>query len=199
MVGWHHWLNSHEFEQAPGIWWRTGKPGVLQSMGSQRVGQAWASEQQLQQLVKNVTLVSGVKQNDSVMHIYISVLFQILFPITLLQNIEQNSVPCTKSLLVLHFKYSVCTCWSQTPNYPFPPTFSPLVTIICSQSMWFWFCFCKYLHLYHFLKVLHISQFSCSVVVTLWTAYKHMHGSAYKQYHMIFLFLSVTHFTQYDT
>ena len=30
-VGWHHWLNGHEFEQAPG-------DGVLESMGSQRVG-----------------------------------------------------------------------------------------------------------------------------------------------------------------
>ena len=33
MVGWHHWLDGHEFEQAPGSWWRTGKPGVLQSVG----------------------------------------------------------------------------------------------------------------------------------------------------------------------
>ena len=30
MVGWHHWLNGHEFEQTPG-----GKPGVLQSTGLQ--------------------------------------------------------------------------------------------------------------------------------------------------------------------
>ena len=29
-----------------GRWWRTGKPGVLQSMGSQRVRQDWATEQQ---------------------------------------------------------------------------------------------------------------------------------------------------------
>ena len=27
-------------------WWRTGKPGMLQSMGSQRVGKDWATEQQ---------------------------------------------------------------------------------------------------------------------------------------------------------
>ena len=27
-------------------WWRTGKPGVLQSMGSQRTGQDWATERQ---------------------------------------------------------------------------------------------------------------------------------------------------------
>ena len=34
MVGWHHGLIGHEFEQAPGV----GKPGVLQSMASQRGG-----------------------------------------------------------------------------------------------------------------------------------------------------------------
>ena len=34
MVGWHDRLNGNEFEQTLG---RTGKPGVLQSMGSQRV------------------------------------------------------------------------------------------------------------------------------------------------------------------
>ena len=33
------WANS-------GWSWRTGKPGVLQSVGSQRVGRDWASEQQ---------------------------------------------------------------------------------------------------------------------------------------------------------
>ena len=40
MVGWHHQLNGHEFEQ----WWWTGKPGVLQRMGSQRVGHNWATK-----------------------------------------------------------------------------------------------------------------------------------------------------------
>ena len=33
MVGWHHRLIGHEFEQAPGY-----SEGALQSMGSQRVG-----------------------------------------------------------------------------------------------------------------------------------------------------------------
>ena len=36
MVGWHHWLHGHEFEQAPGFGDRQGSC-VLQSMGSQRV------------------------------------------------------------------------------------------------------------------------------------------------------------------
>ena len=46
MVGWHHWLNEHEFEQASRKWCRTGKPGMLQSMGLQRVRHNWATEQQ---------------------------------------------------------------------------------------------------------------------------------------------------------
>ena len=32
-----------------GRWWRTGKPGMLQSVGSQRVGHNWPIEQQPQQ------------------------------------------------------------------------------------------------------------------------------------------------------
>ena len=41
MVGWHHRLNGHEFEQAPGD---SEGQTVLQSMGSQRVGQGWVTE-----------------------------------------------------------------------------------------------------------------------------------------------------------
>ena len=44
MVGCHHWLNGHEFEQT-GRWWRKGKPGVLQSMSSQRVRHDWMAEE----------------------------------------------------------------------------------------------------------------------------------------------------------
>ena len=43
MIGWHHGLNGHEFEQALG---RMGTPSVLQSKGSQRVGCDFATEQQ---------------------------------------------------------------------------------------------------------------------------------------------------------
>ena len=44
MVGWHHWLNGHGFGWTPGVWWWTGRPGVLRFMGSQRVGHNWATE-----------------------------------------------------------------------------------------------------------------------------------------------------------
>ena len=42
MVGWHHqqtrvWVNS-------GSWWWTGRPGILRSMESQRVGHDWGTE-----------------------------------------------------------------------------------------------------------------------------------------------------------
>ena len=43
MVGWHHWLNGHWASSRS--WWRTGNPGVLQSMRSQRVGHDWVTEQ----------------------------------------------------------------------------------------------------------------------------------------------------------
>ena len=35
MVWWHHRLDEHEFEQAPGGCWGTVKPGMLQTVGSQ--------------------------------------------------------------------------------------------------------------------------------------------------------------------
>ena len=44
MVGWHHRLNGHGFGVNSGSWWWTGRPGVLQFMGSQRVRHDWASE-----------------------------------------------------------------------------------------------------------------------------------------------------------
>ena len=38
MVGWHHRLNGHEFERALGDGEAQERPGMLQSMGSQRAG-----------------------------------------------------------------------------------------------------------------------------------------------------------------
>ena len=45
MVGWHHWLDWHDFEQLMlGVGDGQGKPGVLQSMGSKRVRHNWVTE-----------------------------------------------------------------------------------------------------------------------------------------------------------
>ena len=43
VAGWHHQLDGHEFEQAWGML-QSGKPGMLQSMRSQRVGHDWETE-----------------------------------------------------------------------------------------------------------------------------------------------------------
>ena len=50
----HHWLNGHDCEQT-GRWWRTRKPGVLQSMASRRVGHDWETEQECQKKTKYLT------------------------------------------------------------------------------------------------------------------------------------------------
>ena len=48
MTGWDGWMASPTWWTwvwvSSGSWWWTGKPGVLQSMGSQRVGHNWATE-----------------------------------------------------------------------------------------------------------------------------------------------------------
>ena len=45
IVGWHHQFNGHELSK---VWeiMKNRKPGVLQSMGSQRAGHELATEQQ---------------------------------------------------------------------------------------------------------------------------------------------------------
>ena len=44
MVGWHHWLNGHEFEQAPGVGDRQRRLGCCSPYGLQRVGHDWVTE-----------------------------------------------------------------------------------------------------------------------------------------------------------
>ena len=44
MVGWHHWLDGHEFEQALGVGEGQGSLAVLRFMGSQRVRNNWGTE-----------------------------------------------------------------------------------------------------------------------------------------------------------
>ena len=43
MLRWHHWSMDIVWVSS-GSWWWTGKPGMLQSVGSQRVGQDWEIE-----------------------------------------------------------------------------------------------------------------------------------------------------------
>ena len=44
-VGWHHQLDGRVWASSRSWWW-TGKPGMLQSIGSQRIRHDWATEKQ---------------------------------------------------------------------------------------------------------------------------------------------------------
>ena len=56
--GWDGWMASStwwtEFEPAPGV----GKPGILKSMGSQRVGHNWVAELNWNVICHRINLVS---------------------------------------------------------------------------------------------------------------------------------------------
>ena len=61
-------------------------------------------------MINNIVLVSGVQQSDSVIHIEVSILFQIPFPFRLLQNTEQSSLcytvgPCSAYMLSPIFQF----------------------------------------------------------------------------------------------
>ena len=71
-------------------------------------------------------LVSGVQQSDSVIHLHVPILFQILFPFRLLQNIEQSSLcytvgPCLLSILLFNLVFKA----------PFKKLFIYLFTFGC--------------------------------------------------------------------
>ena len=87
-------------------------------------------------LIYNVVLVSAVQQSESVIHIHISTLFQILFPSRSLQSIEQSSLCYTVGsywLSILHIV--VCLCQSQSPSLSpsFPPGNHKFVFYICNS------------------------------------------------------------------
>ena len=61
--GWDGWMASLTqwawVWASSGSWWRTGKPGVLQSTGSPRVGHDWATEQQKKETREASTSTQG--------------------------------------------------------------------------------------------------------------------------------------------
>ena len=71
-----------------------------------------------------IVLLSGGQQNDSIIHVHVSTVFEILFPFRLLQNIEQSSLCCTVGSCWLSIlKIVVCIYLSQTHNLSLPTTF----------------------------------------------------------------------------
>ena len=120
MAGWHHQLNGHESKQTLGD---SGGQGSLACFSPQ-----------------------GCQESDTTQrlnnNIHVSVLFQILFPLKLLQNIEQSCLcfttgPCWLSILNM----AVCTCQFQTPSLSIPPFFLSLITINSFSKSVVCFCF----------------------------------------------------------
>ena len=89
MVGCHHKLNEHEWVSS-GSWRCTGKPGMLQSTGSQRVGHNWATELSMFYVLEMVGLnrtlwslfVWTEKKNVSVIQYFKKTYYLLLFGFT---------------------------------------------------------------------------------------------------------------------
>ena len=64
VFAWHHQLNNHEFEQTAGAREGTGRPGVLQSMGLQRVRYNLVTEHQQQQFKSLQIFYKKKKENQ---------------------------------------------------------------------------------------------------------------------------------------
>jgi len=68
--GWDCWMASPTrwawVWASPGSWWWTRKPGVLQSMGSQRVGHNWATELNWSLCRVCKTSIFGVREDFSI-------------------------------------------------------------------------------------------------------------------------------------
>ena len=106
-------------------------------------------------------LVLGVQQSDSLTHKHTSILFQILVPFSLLENIEPSSsgyivVPCGSSTLN---NSSVCLFIPSSQFIPPPPQFSPLTTLsLLSESISVLNINLLYsiIVMYHYFSMLHI-------------------------------------------
>jgi len=125
-----------------GSWWWTGRPGVLQSMGSQRVGHDW----EIELILILIVVIAAVQQSDSIIHIY--VLSHIVFHYGLSQDIEHSSLyyvvgPCFLAILYKR----VCLCESQTSNSSLTHPHSALaITGLISKSVsLFLRCLCRIL------------------------------------------------------
>ena len=75
-------------------WWRTGKPGVLQSMGSPRAGRDWVTKQRQQLWVNLNKLLEHLKPPR---------------PVPLLSNDNSYSMNLSRGLIkVMHVNYLEC-------------------------------------------------------------------------------------------
>ena len=67
MVGWHHWLNGHEFEQAPGVGDGQGSLACCSPWGH-RVGHDWATK--LKHSTESLPGIMFIHQSISQINVY---------------------------------------------------------------------------------------------------------------------------------
>ena len=72
MVGWHHWLNGHKSEQAPRVGDGPGRPGVLQSIGSQRLRHDWGTELTEQTWISQEAIQDCTEGSEAAWHITVN-------------------------------------------------------------------------------------------------------------------------------
>ena len=112
------------------------------------------------QLIDNVVLESGVQQSDSVIHTRASILFQIIFPFSLLQNIEQHSLcyrvgPCWLTVLNI-----ACVHVNPNPQSCLSPTHPPGNHKFSSLSLWVCVCFLnKFFFFFFFFEPWSLDQY----------------------------------------
>ena len=124
------------------------------------------------QLISNVVLVSGIQQSDSVLYIYI--IFQITFHYNKILNIVPRAIQ-QDFVIYLFFTEWFVSANPKLLNYS---PLSPLITVNLFSMSVSLFLFCKHIH----------NTFICIIFL----------DSTSKQCHMIFVFLSLACFTQYD-
>ena len=114
-------------------WWRTGKPGVLQSMGSQTFGHDWVTEEQHKSSKKQFNWKQHVKFGYNVMRIQNC---DKHLEFTSHFSIKEPSHTSSSSYLYLIRKPRYSLLWAKRkfrPSMPWPmwnsPTLSPFTTI----------------------------------------------------------------------
>ena len=110
------------------------------------------------QLINNVVLESGIQQSDSVIHTRASILFQIIFPFSLLQNIEQHSLCYTVGPCWLTVLNIACVHVNPNPQSCLSPTHPPGNHKFSSLSLWVCVCF---LNKFFFFEALIIRPTIC--------------------------------------
>ena len=106
MVGWHHRCNGHELGQTSGDG-GTGRPGVLQFMGLQRVRSDWATEKQQHITIFEVSFLQ-IAYNQVIFHNADLCLLINAFG-TFTSNVTKNTLGL--KIVILFFVFClVCLC-----------------------------------------------------------------------------------------